>query len=840
MDNASKLLSELSPSKRQLLFQQLKKEKALRNDQSPKAEAIRPVSRGGDLPLSFAQQRLWFLDQLAPENPFYNIAAAVRLAGRLDLSALELSLNEVVKRHEALRTTFPAIGGRAVQRIAPVLKLKMSVEDLRGLPEAEQQEQSIKLTYNIARQPFDLAQGPLLRATVVQLAEEENVMVLAMHHIVSDGWSMGVLIGEMAALYERFSRREPPHLDELPIQYADFAHWQRQYLSGDVLESQLSYWKRQLAGLSELALPTDRPRPPVETYRGKRYSFALSRELTDAIKAFSQREGVTLFMTLLTAFKILLYRYTGQEDIAVGTAIANRNRAEIESLIGFFVNTLVMRTDLSGEPGFRELLGRVREVAFGAYAHQDVPFERLVEELQPDRDINSNPLFQVMFVLQNAPMPALKVSGLTLDATKIDNGTSKFDVVFELTDRPEGLECSFEYNTDIFDADTMARMASHFQSLLESIVANPDAQIISLRLLTEAEKQRALIAWNDTASDYPKGCCINELFEAQVELDPDSTAVIFDDQQLSYGELNSRANQLAHYLQSLGVGPEVMVGIYAERSVETIVALLAILKAGGVFVPLDASYPKQRLAFMLEDTGARVLLTQERLVNQLPDINAPVICLDSDWGLISRQSRHNPVNENTAEGLAYVMYTSGSTGKPKGISVTHRNIVRLVKNTNFADLNRGETFLQFASISFDASTFEIWGCLLNGGRLVVMPGQKPSLEELGRAIERHKVTVLWLTAALFHQMTETNLESLKCVRQLLAGGDVLSVRSVRKALEGLKETRLINGYGPTESTTFACCYSMDSSTDIGLSVPIGRPSLTLRFTCSTTSCNPFR
>jgi len=526
---------------------------------------------------------------------------------------------------------------------------------------------------------------------------------------------------------------------------------------------------------------------------------------------------------VLAAFQSLLHRYTGQNDIVVGSPIANRNRAEIEGLIGFFVNTLVMRTDTSGDPVFRELLKQVRRSTLDAYAHQDVPFEKLVEELQPERDLSRNPLFQVIFALQNAPHSTPKLYGLTL--SRMDRGTTmaRFDLEVHLREEAERLRGSFVYNTDLFDAATIERMAGHYQMILEGIVADPDQRLSELPLLTDAERHQLLVEWNDTSTDYPRDKCIHELFEEQAERTPDAIAVVFEEQQLTYRELNSRANQLAHYLKKRGVVPEALVGICVERSLEMVIGVLGILKAGGAYVPLDPSYPKERLAFMIEDTKAPVILSQQHLVNVLPEHTAIVICLDSDLKTITKESKENPVNGTAAGNLAYVIYTSGSTGRPKGVCVPHRGVVRLVKETNYARLTSEEVFLQLASISFDASTFEIWGSLLNCAKLVIMPPGTPSLEELGQVVQKHQITTLWLTAGLFHLMVDEKPEAFTHVRQLLAGGDVLSVSHVRGFLSKNRNCTLINGYGPTENTTFTCCHTIELTGQIEKSVPIGRP-----------------
>jgi len=782
--------------------------------------SIQPIPRTGELPLSFSQQRMWFLDQLEPGTPAYNRPSSIRLTGSLNVAALEKSLNEIVRRHEVLRTHFPMNNGIPIQVIASNLNLTLSVTDLSDWPDRETEAQ--RLAASEAQRSFDLAQGPLIRAGLLRLNKEIHVLLLTMHHIVFDGWSMGVLLRELAALYEAFSTGKSSPLPKLPIQYVDFALWQRQWLQGETLNTQLSYWKQKLADITVLNLPTVRPRPAVQTFRGGKQSLVLSKGLSDSLKALSQPENVTLFMTLLAAFQTLLHRYTGQDDIIVGSPIAGRHLVETEKLIGVFINTLVLRTDLSGNPTFQALLARVRETALGAYAHQTVPFEKLVEELQPERDLSRTPLFQVIFQLRNIPNETLEVQGLLWDEFEFETGVARLDLALDMVDKPEGLYCLLMYNADRFDGDTIRRMAGHFQTLLEGIVASSNQKLSELPLLTEVEQHQLLVEWNNTQREYPQDTCIHQLFEAQVERTPDVIAVVFEAQQLTYRELNNQANQLAHDLQTLGVKPEVLVGICIERSLNMVIGLLGILKAGGAYLPLDPDYPAARLAFMLEDAGGEVLLTQSNLVKQLPEATAQVICLDTERKTLSRLSTNNLASGVASSNLAYVMYTSGSTGQPKGVSIVHRGVVRLVKKTNYVNLTADEVLLQLAPISFDASTFEIWGSLLNGAKLIVMPPHTPSLEELGRVIGQYQVTTLWLTAALFHTMVSERLEDLRPVRQLLAGGDVLSIPHVRKALQELKQCQLINGYGPTENTTFTCCCSITES-KMGTSVPIGRP-----------------
>jgi amino acid adenylation domain-containing protein len=820
MSDIARRIANLSPEKRALLEQRLLKEKAtvVASPSIPRRGEITPC------PLSFAQQRLWFLDQFEPASPLYNISQVVRLHGLLNVNALQKTLDALVARHEALRTTFAVVDGTPVQVIALSRKVELAVHNLREELMEEREAVLHRVLTEETQRPFDLTRDVMLRATVFHLAEQEHVLLLVMHHIASDGWSMGIFFRELTVCYTAFVNGQSLSLPPLPIQYADYAVWQRQWLQGEELAKQVAYWRRQLAGMpSLLELPTDYPRPAVQTYHGTRYHFLFTRSLANSLTALSRQEGVTLFMLLLAAFQVLLQRYTRQEDIVVGSPIAGRTRAETEGLIGFFVNTLVLRTDCAGNPTFRELLRRVREVALEAYAHQDLPFERLVEEVQPERTLSYSPLCQVIFALQNAPSHALELAGLTISPVEIDTGTAKFDLSLFLREEEDGLRGTLEYNTDLFEAATVRRMREHYQTLLAGIVANPDERIATLPLLTAIERQQLLVEWNTTQTASPRAACIQQLFEAQVARTPEAVAVVYGEQHLTYHELNCRANQLAHYLRTLGVGPEVLVGLCVERSLEMIVGVLGTLKAGGAYVPLDPTYPQERLAFMLTDTQAPVLLTQAGVVERLPKHGARVVCLDTGWARIAQEETMNPLCQTTADSLAYVIYTSGSTGTPKGTCIPHRGVVRLVKHTNYLPFNAKEVFLQFAPLSFDASTFEIWGSLLNGARLVLFPAYAPSLEELGQFAHQHGITTLWLTAPLFHQMVDNQLEKLQGIRYLLAGGDVLSVSHVQQALTALPSCRLINGYGPTENTTFTCCYSITEPRQCEPTVPIGRP-----------------
>ena len=784
---------------------------------SPAPEPIRPMPRDGDLPLSFGQQRLWFLDQLEGGSATYNEFFALNINGSLQIAALEQTLTEIVRRHEILRTTFPMRNGFPVQAIAPTQTVPLPMVDLQQSPEVEQSAEVRRLAIEEQARPFDLSKGPLLRATLLRLAEESYVLLLNIHHIVCDGWSMPIFIRELSAFYEAFSKGAPSPLPELAIQYADFAHWQRQWLQGDVLAAHLAYWRQQLAGAPPvLELPTDRPRPAVQTFRGAAQFLALPKPLSQKLKVLSQRWGVTLFMTLLAAFQTLLYRYTGQSDICVGAPIANRNRSEIEGLIGFFVNTLVLHTDLSGNPSFQELLGRVREVALGAYAHQDLPFEQLVEALQPERSLSHQPLFQVMFVVHDASMTTLELPGLTLSSLEMDSETAKFDLALSIADGEQGLMALWEYNIDLFDAATITRMLGHFQTLLEGIVANPEQKLSDLPLLTAAERHTLLVEWNNTQVDYPKDICIHQLFEAQVERTPEAVAVVFEDQQLTYRELNRRANQVAHHLRSLDVAPDTLVGICVERSLEMVVGLLGILKAGGAYVPLDPAYPQERLAFMLEDASVRVILTQRQLVESLSKHQARIVCLDTDWEIIEGQREENPGCSLTPENLAYVIYTSGSTGQPKGVLVAHSGVSNLATaQIRIFNVQPNSRVLQFASLSFDVATSD-WVIALCSGATLCIPSNNALLAGSGliEVLRDQAITHIELPAAVLGVLPKEELPSLGTI---IVGGEAVWADLVAKWSSG---RRFFNAYGPTESTV---CATIAECTDSSESPPIGRP-----------------
>ncbi len=801
-------------------------ESDLTKERPPQPEPPSPVDRSRSLPLSFSQQRLWFLDQLEPASPLYNLPAAIGIEGELDVGALRDALSEIVRRHESLRTNFPAQSGQPRLRIREATPIALPVVDLTSCPGPVGRRQMLKRMDELSWLPFDLAADDLLRTCLLQLEPQRFVLIVTQHHIVSDGWSVGVFFKELSLLYQALTSGADAELPKLEVQYADYAVWQRRRQGGEELDQQLDYWKAHLRGAPALLeLPTDRPRPARMSHRGATEAFDWPNEFLDQLKSFSRGQDVTLYMTLLTGLQVLLHRYSGQEDICVGSPIANRNRAEIENLIGFFVNTLVLRTDLSGQPTFRQLLARVREVSLGAFAHQDVPFEQVVEALQPKRSLSHTPLFQVMLTLQNTPRGALRMGDLDSVAmmqTEADTWLSKFDLSLSMAESEEGFKASVIYRSDLFEGATIRRMIRHLAHLLRRCLNDPDFPVGRISLMGRDERRQLLQDWNATASEYPRRETIASLFEEQAQRRPRAVALIRGNRTWSYGQLNSRANRLAHLLRSLGIGPESLVGVLADRSPQMVAALLGVLKAGAAYLPLDPSYPPARLSFMLEDSALDAVVAQDEVTDRLPGGETATILLDGDEPRIRRQPQSNPPALAAPRNLAYVIYTSGSTGRPKGVGVPHQAVVRLVRNVNYADLSCEEVFVLLSPISFDASAFELWGSLLNGARLVVPPQESPTPEQLGEMVQGHGITTLHLTASLFHLMVERNLEGLRGVRQLFAGGDVLSPPSVRRALEaGIP--RLIDSYGPSENATYTSCQVMEGRYGGWQTVPIGRP-----------------
>ena len=822
MSTLSSQIANLSPEQLAKLAYELKASKASRKST---VEEIPRRAPEDPCPLSFAQQRLWFLAQLEPNDPSYNCIEALWMKGKLNIVLLAQTFNEVVRRHEALRTTFELVAGEPLQIVSSEIKLNVSLIDLTGLPANEQEKQVTKLSAEELQRPFDLTRGPLLRVVVLRISEHEHAILFTTHHIVSDGWSLDILIREIIELYAVFADGYPSPLAELPLQYADFAIWQRQRLSGSVLEGHLDYWKRHLADAPQvLALPSDHPRPAVLTRRGSYEPLTLSPEFSRSLRELGRREGVTLFMTMLAVFDVLLSRYSGQTDFLIGTDIANRNQGTTEPLVGFFVNQLVLRVDLEGDPTFKELLQRVKEVTLNGYAHQEVPFEKVVEVLNPERKLSHAPLFQVKLVLQNASTGGeVGLPELTLAAVDYESEIAKFDLTLVVYEGDQ-ITAEMEYSTDLFESSTVSRMLTEFERILASAVKDPSQHLSQLELLDSADRQQLLVERNNTDIPYPRTSCIQELFEDQVARDPNKTALTFHDEHLSYAELNTRANQLAHYLQQVGVNVEIPVGVCLNRSIDMVVAVFAILKAGGVYIPLDPQYPAERLICILDEVQPSIILTDSTLIDELPSTGAQGICLDTDQEWWSDLPDTNlTVTELTSENLAHVLYTSGSTGKPKGVAVPHRGVVRLVSQETYVTYGPDEVFLQMGSLSFDASTLEIFSALLTGGRLVLLPPGAPSVDDLAAVLTSEGVTKLWITAGLFHPMVEHQVDALAGVRDVMSGGDVLSAEHVRRLLSvKAGYGSVINGYGPTESTVFTCCHRV-SSDDLERGVPIGKP-----------------
>ena len=791
---------------------------------------IVPIARNHDAPLSFAQQRLWFLHRLEPNSAVYNVPAAFRLIGELDACALEKSVYEIVRRHEVLRTVVTTVNDDPVQKVLPASPLALTCTDIGDRPEKDREQVLESLLSEEAEQPFDLSRGPLLRIKLLRLSSQEHIFLLNMHHIVSDGWSIGVLLAEMSELYGAYSSGEASPLPELPIQYADYAVWQREWMQGENLENQLSYWRKQLDGLVTLQLPTDRTHPAVRTYRGFSRGLNLSARLSQAIKTLSQREGGTLFMTLLAVFQILLSRYSGQSDIAVGSPIAGRNRQETEGLIGFFVNTLVLRTDLSKNPTFRELLRQVRETTLGAYGHQDLPFERLVEDLQPQRNLNHNPLFQVTFQLDDSSSQLLTLPTINAEEMELEVGISQFDISLFMIDNGQDIKGRLQYNTDIFNADTIERMLGHYQSLLEAIVADPERRIEELALLTGAEKHQLLVQWNETKRDYPTDKCIHQLFEEQVERTPDAVAVVFEGQQLSYRELNEQANHLACHLRDLGAKSNTLIALSLGRSIELVVAIYAVLKSGAAYVPVDPGYPQERLEAMLKGVQASIVITRGEAAGLSGLAQILVVDLMSRHFAIDQQSKANPSQLSQPSDLIYAIFTSGSTGRPKGAGVYHKSFTNLVQwyTTSF-EITEKDKALVISSPSFDLTQKNIFGPLIRGGELHLVGGAEYDPGAINRIIAEQQITLINCTPSAFYPLVEqaeqTGYKELKSLREVFLGGEAILLERLRYWLQSEAcHSEIVNTYGPTECTDVCAFYRLDRhSMDAYAFIPLGRP-----------------
>jgi amino acid adenylation domain-containing protein len=822
MSDLAKRLATLSPEKRKVLLRQLQKNQAV---ESPKQTILPRLQEGNIFPLSSAQQRLWFLDQLEPESAAYLIPGVLRFQGIIDIKSLQKSLQALVQRHEILRTTFSEQDRQPVQIIHTTMQVKLPLIDLQGLDHEQRTQVAQQLARQEAQRPCDLSQGPLLRTTILRQEQEVHILLLTQHHIITDGWSHSILTHELATLYHSYATGQPASLPTLPIQYVDYTLWQRQWLQEKMVKEQLAYWRTQLAAAPHLDLPTDHPRPAIQTYRGSSMTWQLPLALSEDLYELSRQQEVTLFMLLLASFQVLLMRYSRQSDISVGTSIANRHHAEVEGMIGFFVNTLVLRTNLSGDPTFQQLLQRVREVCLGAYTHQDLPVEYIAEVLERERDLSRSSLFQVMFALQNEPTRQSEFVNIQMSQLEIEHTLSKFDLSFFVEETAQGLYTMVEYSTELFEAETIQRMLGHWQVLLAAIVENPAQTIESLPLLTQDERQQLLVQWNQTSSTLAPPLSLHASFELQVERTPEAIALVYEEHCLTYRELNARANQLAHYLRSHGVSVDQPVGLFISRSLEVLIGLLGILKAGGAYVPLDASYPLKRLAFMLQDAGPAILLTQQAFLAQARELTthqhiaASLLCLDQPPPELAQQATDNPHSGCLPENLAYVMYTSGSTGQPKGVALSHGALCNLMAwQEQDCPLRPGTVVLQFAPLGFDASCQELFSTWQRGGKIVEL-----SSDEMRRDLERWFVpyaglqnVAMWAT-----QQEQTSRAHLQAI--MTAGEQLQMTPAIVNWLRQMPGCILYNYYGPTESHVVTTQELCGDPAHWPLFPPIGRP-----------------
>ncbi len=812
-DEMSGRQAELSAAKQALLRVRMRQESARKPDTIPRRKQRRA-------PLSFAQQRLWFLDQFYPHSCAYNVPRVFRISGQLHVPALQQALNSIVERHEILRTTFEQVEDDPVQVVGDYRPVPLQICDLTSALETEQELEAQRMVAGEVRRPFDLSSDLMLRATLLKVKADEHILVLMTHHIASDGWSKGVMFLELAAFYNAALTNQPAELPELPIQYSDFAVWQRSLMKDATHQKQVAYWKHQLEGVPVLLeLPTDYPRPAVQGFAGATKCCLFPRTLLPSLKVLSQREGVTLFMTLLASFHVMLSRYSGQDDIVVGTPIAGRTRPEVEPLIGDFVNMLAMRISLAGGPSFQELLRRVKEAALQAYDHQDVPFESIVRELEHGRDMSRAPIFQTIFILETTPPPPPPMEKLNVQILEFDTPTAKNDLILILADDPAGLKVKLEYRTDLFTQATIQRFLRHYQTLLEAVVTDPAQAVTRLAILPPGERQQVIADWNDTSSSERLDQCIHQLFENQRALTPDAIALHFKDRKLSYRELNARANQLAHYLRKLGVEPDSRVGICVHRSPEMIIGLLGIMKAGGAYVPLDPTYPRERLEFMLQDGGASVLVTQASLRENLSSRQTPAVCLDRDWNSISHENTDSPHTEVSPANLSYVIYTSGSTGRPKGVQLEHRNVVNFLNSVRRRfELSERDTYLGVASMSFDASVLDFYLPLSVGARLVIVDSDTTrDGRALAETMSREGVTAMHATPSTWRSLLDAGWQGDTKLK-ILSGGEALPWDLAKELLP--RCAALWNLYGPTETAVYSAVHQVSTSDG---TVLVGRP-----------------
>jgi amino acid adenylation domain-containing protein len=772
-------------------------------------------------PASFSQQRLWFLDQFDPGTAAYNIPRIFRIIGPLHVDALTRAFHAVVQRHAVLRTVFDSVEGEARQVVLSDVEVKVPLIDLTEAPEGERESKALGIAIQEGKKPFDLCEGPLLRASLIRLAPETWMLVLVMHHIVTDGWSISRLFRDLTTYYAAFLENTEPELPELPIQYTEYAQWQHEYMSGELLRKEIEHWKNTLAGAQTLlGLTTDHPRPAMQTWNGASQQITLDAATLAKLKSLAQKESSTLFMVSMALFQALLWRYSHQESILVGTPIAARNHVEVEEMVGLFVNTLVFRTDFTSDLSFHDVIRRVRSFALEAYTHQDVPFEKLVEELVPQRSLDTPPLFQVMFIFQNIPKQVFKISGLSIKEMNFETGIAKFDLSAEVWEDTE-FHCQFEYNTDLFEHSTMRRMLGHFERLIQAALENPDLPFAQLPMVSPEEREQLLVEWNRTATDYSREHpqpCVHELFERRAERSPDAVAVVAGHLEMTYRELNQRANQLAWYLLKRGVGPEIPVGLSIDRGSGMVIALLGILKAGGAYVPLDPRLPDDRLSFMLSDAQPRFVLTEQKL--QRGVFGADPILLDSDWEFIAQESKQNPDKKLSPQTLAYVMYTSGSTGKPKGVPIEHGSIVNLLRSMqNEPGLNRDDVLLAVTTLSFDIAGLEIYLPLISGARLVIASSEDVvDGNRLRDLLNESRVTCVQATAATWRLLLAAGWQGSPDLK-ILCGGEALAPELAKEL--NVRANSVWNVYGPTETTIWSTVYRVTGREES--TIPIGRP-----------------
>jgi amino acid adenylation domain-containing protein len=828
MADLETLMGTLSPEKKALLERRLMEKRAA----AAKQQVIPRRSTQGPCPLSFAQELMWLLDHLI-DTSAYHVPRALRIKGPLNVEALDYSLNNIVARHAILRTTYQAIDGKPFQFVADSAKVNINHVDLRALGREERETEANRILVEEGRRRFDFERDLMLRVFLLRMDEQEHILLLISHHIASDGQSKAVLFRELTTFYQAYCNNTVAHLPELPIQYADYAVWQRDWLQGELLEKHLKYWRETLAGAPMLLeLPTDHPRPPMQSFEGARQIVKYPDGMLESLKALCRQEGSTMFMMVLAAFGTLLYRWSGQEDMLIGTPVSGRNRTEIEPLIGYFSNSVVLRLALGGDPTFRELMRRVKEVSLGAYSHQDLPFEKLVVEMQPERDLSYSPMYQVMFSVGEHKDLGFQLPGLEIAPIIIDRGIAKFDMTLGMTELRQDLMCNIEYCSALFEASTMQRLADHFQILLQGVVANPDQRISELPMLSAEDRHKFIFTWNDTHRDYPRNIFVPHLFEQRVAETPDAIAVVYDDKKLTYRELNERANQLGHFLKKRGVGPEVRVAVCVERSLEMVLGVMGVVKAGGAYVPLDGMYARERLPVILQDAQCPVLLTQQSMLDAVPETDAEIIALDSGWDAISRESTENPAHETTWDTLAYVVYTSGSTGVPKGVMVTHGGLVNQYRAYEESYELRSPigSWLYMANFSFDVFSSDLTRSLCSGGKMVICPMElllnPAGLYDL---MLREKIDCAEFVPAVLRNLTaylqETN-QKLDFMRVLVCSSDAWSNSDCRTVLQVCgNKPRVINAYGVTEATIDSTYLDIDSPEMLrgeGF-VPIGHP-----------------